>query len=169
MDFSASLPVLLHILAVLMIVVGLAGTILPALPGVPLMLAGMLLSAWAGDFEQVEWGWLTALAVLTALALLADFVAGLLGAKRVGASVWALVGAAVGTVVGLFFGIPGLLLGPFVGALLGELIAGSSLKRAAHVGVGAWIGFVIGAVLKVAIAFMMIGIFVFAWVFRACR
>lgn len=165
MDLSNSLPVLLHALAVLLILVGLAGTILPALPGVPLMLAGMVLSAWAGGFEQVGWGWIVVLAVLTALALLADFVAGLLGAKRVGASVWALVGAALGTLVGLFFGIPGLLLGPFVGALLGELMAGSSLKRAAHVGAGAWIGFVVGAVLKVGIAFMMIGLFAFAWIF----
>lgn len=165
MDLSNSLPVLLHTLAILLILVGLAGTILPALPGVPLMLAGMVLSAWAGGFEQVGWGWIVALAVLTALALLADFVAGLLGAKRVGASVWALVGAALGTLVGLFFGIPGLLLGPFVGALMGELVAGSSLKRAAHVGAGAWIGFVVGTVLKVGIAFMMIGLFAFAWIF----
>jgi uncharacterized protein YqgC (DUF456 family) len=165
MELSSWLPILLHALAVALILVGLAGTILPALPGIPLMLGGMVLSAWVGDFEQVGWGWLTALAVLTALAMLADFVAGLLGAKRVGASVWALVGAAVGTVVGLFFGIFGLLLGPFLGALLGELIAGSSLQRATHVGVGAWIGFVVGAVLKVAIAFMMIGLFAFAWIF----
>lgn len=166
MELSSWLPILLHVLAVALIIVGLAGTILPALPGIPLMLGGMLLSAWAGDFQQVGWGYLSVLAVLTVLALLADLVAGLLGAKRVGASVWALVGAALGTVAGLlFFSIPGLLLGPFVGALLGELIAGSSLKRAAHVGVGAWIGFVVGAVLKVAIAFMMIGIFAFAWIF----
>lgn len=165
MDYANWLPILLHVLAVLLILVGLAGTILPALPGIPLMLGGMILSAWVGDFEQVGWGWIAALAVLTGLALLADFVAGLLGAKRVGASVWALVGAAVGTVAGLFFGIFGLLLGPFLGALLGELIAGSSLQRATHVGVGAWIGFVVGAVLKVAIAFMMIGLFAFAWIF----
>lgn len=165
MDVSSWLPILLHTLAVLLILVGLAGTILPALPGVPLMLAGMILSAWAGDFQQVGWGWIAVLAALTALALLADFVAGLLGAKRVGASVWALVGAGLGTVVGLFFGIPGLLLGPFVGALLGELVAGSNLKRATHVGVGAWIGFVVGTVLKIGIAFMMIGLFAFAWIF----
>ena len=165
MDYSQILPVLLHALAVLIILVGLAGTILPALPGVPLMLAGMLLSAWVGDFEQVGWGWLAVLAVLTGIALLADFVAGLLGAKRVGASPWALFGAAVGTVAGLFFGLFGLLLGPFVGALLGELIAGSTLRRATEVGTGAWIGFLVGAVAKVAIAFTMLGVFVFAWIF----
>lgn len=165
MDYSQILPVLLHGLAVLIILIGLAGTILPALPGVPLMLAGMLLSAWVGDFEQVGWGWLAALAVLTGIALLADFVAGLLGAKRVGASPWALFGAAVGTVAGLFFGLFGLLLGPFVGALLGELIAGSTLRRATEVGTGAWIGFLVGAVAKVAIAFTMLGVFVFAWIF----
>ncbi len=165
MDSSNWLPIALHVLAVLLILVGLAGTLLPALPGIPLMLGGMILSAWVGDFQQVGWGWIAALTALTGLALLADFVAGLLGAKRVGASVWALVGAAVGTIAGLFFGIFGLLLGPFLGALLGELIAGSSLQRATHVGIGAWIGFVVGAVLKVAIAFTMIGLFAFAWIF----
>jgi len=164
-DYAALLPYLLHTLAVLLILAGLAGTILPALPGVPMMLAGMLLSAWAGDFAHVGWPMLTGLAVLTGLSILADLVAGLLGAKRVGASPWALVGAAVGTVAGLFFGLLGLLLGPFFGALVGELVAGGTLRRAAHVGVGAWLGFLIGAVLKVAIAFTMIGLFVFALIF----
>lgn len=165
MEFSAYVPALLHTLAALLILIGLAGTVLPALPGIPLMFGGMLLSAWAGGFSQLGWPTLTVLGVLTAMALLADLVAGLLGAKRVGASMWALVGAAIGTVAGLFFGLFGLLLGPFVGALVGELIAGSTLRRAADVGVGAWIGFVVGAVLKVAIAFAMLGVFVFALIF----
>jgi len=150
------------VLAGLLILVGFAGTILPALPGIPLMFSGMLLSAWMGDFQQIG-GWtLGLLGLLAVLSMVGDFVAGLLGAKRVGASGWALAGAALGTLIGLFFGLFGLMVGPFIGALLGELIAGATLHRATHVGLGAWLGFLLGTVLKIALAFMMLGVFLFA-------
>lgn len=155
--------IILYVLAALLILIGLVGTILPALPGVPLVFAGMLLAAWAGDFTHIGWVTLTVLGVLTGTALLVDLLAGLLGAKRVGASGWALFGAALGTVVGLFFGIPGLLLGPFVGALVGELIAGSNLRRSTTVGVGAWLGFVFGTLAKIALCFTMLGVFAAAY------
>lgn len=157
--------ILLYILAALMIVIGIIGTIVPALPGVPVVFLGMVLAAWAGDFTQIGWLTLTVLGVLTALALLVDLLASLLGAKRVGASGWALFGAGLGTVVGLFFGIPGLILGPFVGAVLGELIAGSSLRRSTIVGVGAWLGFVFGTLAKIALCFTMLGVFALAFLF----
>jgi uncharacterized protein YqgC (DUF456 family) len=157
--------ILLYILAALLIVIGIAGTIVPALPGVPVVFLGMVLAAWAGDFNQIGWLTLTVLGVLTALALLVDLLASLLGAKRVGASGWALFGAGLGTVVGLFFGIPGLILGPFVGAVLGELIAGSTLRRSTIVGVGAWLGFVFGTLAKIALCFTMLGVFALACLF----
>jgi hypothetical protein len=158
-----TIQILLYVLATLLIVIGLAGTILPALPGVPVVFAGMLVAAWAGDFVHIGWPTLTILGVLTALALLVDLLSGLLGAKRVGASGWALFGAAVGTIVGLFFGIIGLILGPFVGAVLGELIAGSNLRRSAEVGIGAWLGFVFGTLAKIALCFTMLGVFALAY------
>ena len=162
MDFPNWQPVAVHVLAGLLILVGFAGTILPALPGIPLMFSGMLLSAWMGDFQQIG-GWtLGLLGLLAVLSMVGDFVAGLLGAKRVGASGWALAGAALGTLIGLFFGLLGLMVGPFIGALLGELIAGATLHRATHVGLGAWLGFLLGTVLKIALAFMMLGVFLFA-------
>jgi len=157
--------ILLYVLAALLIVIGIAGTIVPALPGIPVVFLGMVLAAWAGDFTQIGWVTLTVLGVLTALALLVDLLASLLGAKRVGASGWALFGAAVGTIVGMFFGIPGLILGPFVGAVLGELIAGSTLRRSTVVGVGAWLGFVFGTLAKIALCFTMLGVFLLALVF----
>ena len=162
MDFPNWQPIAVHVLAGLLILVGFAGTILPALPGIPLMFSGMLLSAWMDDFQHIG-GWtLGLLSLLAVLSMLGDLVAGLLGAKRVGASAWALAGAALGTLIGLFFGLLGLMLGPFIGALLGELIAGATLHRATHVGLGAWLGFVLGTVLKIALAFMMLGVFLFA-------
>ncbi|MEO8012441.1 MAG: DUF456 domain-containing protein [Dokdonella sp.] len=160
-----SSEIILYALAVALILVGIAGTILPALPGVPLVFAGMLVAAWAGDFALIGWPTLTLLGVLTAIAIAVDFIAGVLGAKRVGASGWALIGAAIGTVAGLFLGLPGLILGPFVGALLGELIAGSSLQRSTSVGVGAWLGFVFGTLAKIALCFTMLGVFIFSLVF----
>jgi uncharacterized protein YqgC (DUF456 family) len=157
---------ILYALAAALILVGLAGTILPALPGVPLVFAGMLVAAWAGDFLQIGWPTLTILGILTALAVLIDFIAGLVGAKRVGASGWALLGAALGTIVGMFVGgIFGLIFGPFVGAVAGELIAGSTLKRSTVVGVGAWLGFLFGTIAKIALCFTMLGVFALAYVF----
>ncbi|PZQ16605.1 MAG: DUF456 domain-containing protein [Rhodanobacter denitrificans] len=153
---------ILYALAAALILVGLAGAILPALPGVPLVFAGMLVAAWAGDFVYIGWPTLTVLGVLTVLALIVDFVASILGAKRVGASRWALVGAAVGTLVGVFFGLPGLLLGPFLGALIGELVAGGTLRRSTAVGIGAWLGFVFGTLAKIALCFTMLGVFALA-------
>lgn len=144
-------------------VVGIAGLILPALPGLPLVFSGMLLAAWAGDFQQVGWVTLVVLGLLTALSIAIDILATLVGAKRVGASRKALIGALVGTVVGLFFGPVGLFAGPFVGALLGELWHGRQLGKAARVGLGTWLGILLGTVLKLGLAFAMLGLFVFAW------
>ncbi|HKE47971.1 MAG TPA: DUF456 domain-containing protein [Rhodanobacteraceae bacterium] len=159
MDISS----LWYVLAAVLIVVGVIGTVVPALPGVPLVFAGMLVAAWADGFQHVGLWTLIGLGVLTLIAVAVDFFAGLAGAKRVGASRLALIGAAVGTLVGIFFGIPGLLLGPFLGALIGELFAGATLKRAAGVGVGAWLGFLVGTVLKLAVCFAMLGLFALAF------
>ncbi len=153
-----------YVLAAVLIAVGILGTILPALPGVPLVFAGMLLAAWADGFAHVGLFTLLGLGALTLVAVGVDFIAGVLGAKRVGAHRYAVIGAALGTVIGLFFGLPGLLLGPFLGALAGELVAGSTLRRATGVGVGAWIGFLVGAVVKLGVCFAMLGIFALAFV-----
>ena len=162
------LQMLYYVLAIVLMVVGIAGTVLPALPGLPLVFAGMLLAAWAGGFEEVG-GWTMAvLALLTLLSLGIDFMATALGAKRVGASKPALVGAVLGTFVGLMFGFVGVFIGPFVGALLGELVwlrgvGGRELGQATKVGVGTWLGVVVGTVLKLGVAFLMVGLFVLAW------
>ncbi|MEP6881424.1 MAG: DUF456 domain-containing protein [Dokdonella sp.] len=155
--------IILYIVAALLIIIGTIGTILPALPGVPIVYLGMVLAAWAGDFSHIGWPTLTILGVLTVLAIIVDLLASVLGAKRVGASGWALFGAAAGTVIGLFLGIIGLILGPFVGAVVGELIAGSTLRRSTHVGIGAWLGFIFGTLARIALCFTMIGVFIVAY------
>ncbi len=156
---------LYYAIAVILVLVGIAGTILPALPGLPLVFAGMLLGAWAGDFAYIGVPTLVVLGVLTAFSLVVDFWATALGAKRVGASGKAVAGAVIGTFVGIFFGPIGLFAGPFIGALAGELLHGRDVGQATRVGFGTWLGVVFGTVLKLALAFTMVGLFVLAWVF----
>lgn len=157
--------VALWILTALLMAAGLAGAVLPVLPGAALVLAGAVLGAWIDGFERVG-GW--TLGVLVALAILSwvlDYVAALLGAKKVGASRLALIGAAVGTVAGLMFGIVGVFVLPFIGAALGEYIARRDHQAAARVGLATGLGLLLALVAKVVIAFMMIGLFVAALIF----
>ena len=154
---------LYYALAMILVLVGIGGVILPALPGLPLVFAGMLLAAWAGDFQQIGWFPLVLLGLMTLLSVAVDFFATMMGAKRVGASRKALLGAVVGTFAGLFFGPIGLFVGPFVGALLGELWHGKELGQATKVGLGTWLGILLGTVLKLGLAFAMLGLFALAW------
>lgn len=153
---------LLWVVAVVLVVVGFVGVVLPALPGAVLIFVGLLLAAWADGFTRVGIATLVVIGIIGAASYGIDFVAGALGTKRLGASPRAMVGAGLGTLFGLFFGIPGLILGPFVGAVLGELSAHRDLVRAGKAGLAAWIGFAVGAVVKVGFAFLMVAIFVAA-------
>lgn len=156
---------LLWLLAALLIAVGFAGLILPMLPGIPLVFAGLVLLAWAENFAYVGWGTLAVLGLLALLSYAVDFLASALGAKHFGASPRAIVGAALGAVVGVFFGLPGIVLGPFAGALIAEFSQRASVAAATRAGVGALVGLVFGALLKIALAFTMIGVFVAAHLF----
>jgi uncharacterized protein YqgC (DUF456 family) len=151
-----------YLLAAALILFGLAGTILPVLPGVPIVFAGMWLAAWAGDYLWIGPGTLVLLGVLAGIAVLVDLIAGVLGARRIAATGAALWGAAIGTVIGLFFGLVGLLFGPFIGALIGEVSAGGSMRRSTHVGIATWIGLLFGTLAKVALSFTMLGVFIAA-------
>lgn len=146
-------------LAAVLVVGGIIGLIVPALPGPLLLFAGLWVAAWAEGFVFVGAKTLVALAVMAALASLADFVAGAFGARRYGASPRSVTGAALGALVGLFFGLPGLLLGPFIGALLGELSTRAGLVAAGRAGWGATIGLVLGTAAKIALGFAMLGLF----------
>ena len=144
---------------------GLAGTVLPLLPGTLLVWAGLLLGAWIDDFTRVSVLTVVVVTLLAALAWALDFVAGLMGAKRAGASNLALVGAAVGTIVGIFMGLVRVLFMPLVGAAIGEYWAQKDQQRAAKVALATWLGLMLGMVAKVVISFVMVGIFLVAlWV-----
>lgn len=154
--------ILLWLLAGLLVIAGLAGTVIPALPGVPLVFAGLFVGAWIGDFQTVGWFTIGILAALATVAWIVDFVAGAAGARYLGASSRAFWGATLGAVVGIFFGLVGILLGPFIGAMIGELSAGNDLVSSGRAGMGAWLGMVLATAVKLALVFLMIGIFAFA-------
>jgi uncharacterized protein YqgC (DUF456 family) len=158
-----TLQAVLYLIAALMMVIGVAGVVLPVLPGLPLTFAGMLLAAWAGDFQQVGWMTLTVLGLLTVLSVLVDFLSTALGAQRVGASRKAIVGSIIGTFAGLLFLPIGIFVGPFAGALIGEMLHGRELGQATKVGLATWLGLVVGMVLKVGLAFAMLALFLVMW------
>jgi uncharacterized protein len=150
------------LLAIILVAIGLAGVVLPAIPGAPLLFAGLFVAAWVEDFAYVGKWTLVILGLLALLTYGVDFWAAMFGAKRFGASKRAIVGALVGAIVGIFLGFPGVLFGPFIGAAIGELSARRNLEEAARAGFGATIGLVVGVALKVALALSMIGIFAVA-------
>ncbi len=153
---------LLWILSAALVLLGLAGTVLPVLPGTVLVWGGIVLGAWIDDFTRVGMSTVVVISVLAVLAWGLDYVAGLMGAQKAGASKLALLGAAVGTVLGLFMGLLGVLFMPLVGAAVGEYLARKDQTRAVKVGVATWIGIMLGLIAKVVLAFIMVGIFVAA-------
>lgn len=161
MDYSF----ILYLLAVVLVLVGIAGVILPALPGIPLVFAGLLLAAWADDFVHVGWLPLTVLGLLTLLSFAVDILATVVGAQRVGASRKALWGTFLGSIVGVFFMPIGLFVGPLAGALLGEYWHTRELGRSTKVGLATWLGILLGFALKLALVIAMLGLFAFAWFF----
>ena len=161
--FNADLggAILLWAAALTLIGVGLIGLVFPAIPGPPLLFGGLWMAAWIEDFLHVGLWSLIVLGMLALLGVLADFVAGALGAKRFGASGLSVLGATLGAVVGIFFGLIGLLIGPFAGAVIGELLSGRTLDAAGRAGIGATIGLLVGTAAKLATGIMMLAIFLF--------
>jgi uncharacterized protein YqgC (DUF456 family) len=156
------MDILLWVIGIVLVIVGLIGTVLPALPGAMLIVAGLVLAAWANGFTKVGVGTLVVIGVIGAASYLVDFAAAALGAKKFGASPRAMLGAGLGTLAGLFLGPVGIIFGPFVGAIIGELTVHRDMAKVGKAGLAAWIGFLAGMAVKVGIAFLMIAIFLSA-------
>jgi uncharacterized protein YqgC (DUF456 family) len=152
-------------LGLFVVVVGLVGLVLPAVPGTPLIMGGLALVAWADGFTRIGAFALAFILLLGAVGMALEHVAGALGARKAGASRWGVAGAVIGLMAGLPFGLPGLLLGPGIGAALFEYVRDPDFKRALRSGGGVFIGFLIGTVVKYAFAFAMIGVAAFAYAF----
>lgn len=154
--------ILLWIVVIALMLVGVVGTVVPALPGAVFVFAGVVLGAWIDDFTRVGSGTIIFSVVLTVLAWVADYLSAVLGAKRLGASREAILGALIGTGAGIFTGLVGIIFLPLVGAAIGEFIAVRNVTRAGSVGIATWIGLLVGTAVKIALCFVMIGVFIFA-------
>ena len=148
------------IISLLVILGGLAGIILPIIPSTPLIWVGVFIYAACDGFETIGWSLLLILAILTIVSLVLDYLGGVIGAKKYGATRWGLIGSVIGGIVGFFMGgIVGLIFGPFFGAVSFELLFGKDLKSAFKSGVGTLVGFLGGVIIKLVISVVIIGIF----------
>jgi uncharacterized protein YqgC (DUF456 family) len=150
------------IVCIACIIVGFIGTVIPALPGPPLIFLGIALVGWWYEFSLVGVPTLIVTGALAVLALVIDSMASVLGAKKVGATRAAIVGSTIGALVGMFFFLPGIILGPFIGAVLGELYAEKGWEQATKVGIGTWLGLLAGTAAKIALSLAMLGVFLLA-------
>jgi uncharacterized protein YqgC (DUF456 family) len=149
----------LWLLAGMLVAAGIAGAVLPLLPGAPLVFLGLLVGAWIDGFQRVGAVTLVLLALLTLGSFAIELWATRHGARRVGASGLAVFGAVLGGVAGLFFSLPGVILGPFLGAFAGEYLARRNLRQAGRAGLGTWLGLLLATAGRLAIVFTMLGIF----------
>ena len=149
--------------AFVFIAAGFAGTVVPAIPGLPLIAAGGWLSGWADHYEKIGWKTIVVLVVLAVIGVVVDTAAQTMGAQRAGASKAGIIGSLVGTVIGMFMGLFGLLFMPLIGAAVGEFYAKRNLIHAGKVGVATWLGMIVGTAVKVALAFAMTGILIFVY------
>ena len=158
--------ILLFIGTLLIMLVGLAGVILPMLPGVPIIWLGAFLYGLFTGFEEINWNILGVFAILTGFTIILDYVANLYGAKRMGATRWGILGAILGMLVGLLTaGLIGLLIGSFLGAVLGEILSGKTQSQALRAGIGTFLGFLGGTLIKFIVGSIMIGIFLWKVLF----
>lgn len=154
-------------LALLVMLAGLIGSIVPGLPGTPLILLatiGHRLYFGAASASNLVLGVLVG---LTIVSVVFDFLATALGAKKFGATWRGALGAVVGGVIGLFFSLPGIIFGPFLGAMLFEMLGDKEFKKAAHAGLGATLGLLLGIAGKFSIGVMMAILFAVNVVMRS--
>ena len=154
-------------IALLIMAVGVVGSILPGIPSTPLVLLGAIGHKLYFGQTGVGWFVMSVLAVFTLLSLVMDYLASIYGAKRLGATWRGSTGAMVGGLIGLFFNIPGLLLGPFLGATVFELAGGRKLKESSRAGLGATLGLLAGALGKVLCCLGMILLFTVDVLYRS--
>lgn len=146
--------------AIVVMAVGLIGTVLPVVPGTTIILAAAVgHRLMVGSERGMSWWALSLLVVLTLISYALGFASGYMGAKYFGASRWGVFGAVLGVIVGIFTGFVTLLVAPLIGAVVGEVIAGKRLLKAGKAGWGALLGNLAGMISQLAIGLGMVIIF----------
>jgi uncharacterized protein len=155
------------VLALLLMCVGVAGSILPGLPSTPVVLIAAIVHKLFFGPTGAAWWVIGVLGLITVVSLVVDYLASVYGAKRLGATWRGAVGAIVGGLIGLFFNLPGILLGPFLGAVVFELAGRRTMKDASLAGVGATLGLLAGVLGKLACCVAMMGLFTANVIYRS--
>ena len=159
------LQILAFIFALLICLVGLAGVILPVLPGTPIIFVGILFFSAVTVFKIITWQYLLIFAALMIFSLFVDYLANYYGVKKMGGRTIGAIGAVVGLIVGLFIHWAAVIILPFLFAVVIELIAGTRGDKALKAGTGAWIGLIFGGLLRFIIGCVMIGLFMWIVLF----
>jgi uncharacterized protein YqgC (DUF456 family) len=154
-------------IAVIIMFIGLAGSILPGIPSTPLVLAAAVAHKLYFGATGPAWWVVAILVLITALSLLMDYLTTVYGAKKLGATWRGAVGAIVGALVGIFFNVPGIILGPFIGAMAFEMAGGRTVKESSRAGLGATLGLLAGAIGKVACCVAMMTLFIANVIYRS--
>ena len=142
------LDIFLLILAFLCILLGIIGSILPGLPGMPLAYVGLWI-AQATDRIDFSWQFLLIWGAVTVVLQVLDYLIPAWGTKYYGGTKYGIWGSTIGVFVGLWFGAIGVIIGPLIGAILGELLAGKQIAEAIKAGWGSFIGILFGTVIKI--------------------
>jgi hypothetical protein len=150
---------ILLVFAIILMILGIIGCLLPVLPGPPLSYFGILLLHFT-KFADFSSALLITLAAVVVFVSILDYVVPVWGTRKFGGSKYGTRGATVGLIIGFFLGPLGIIIGPFIGAVVGELIFKDDMKYAIKAGFGSLLGFLTGIGLKLAVSFLMTFYFV---------
>lgn len=157
--------VIMIIVASLILLLGLAGVILPGLPGIPIMWVVVAIDYWFLGYLGLAQTWMVVLSALAAATLVIDYLATSFGVKKKGGSIWGMAGTLIGMISGLIlFNLPGMLVGCFLGAFAGELIHGKTSRQAGAIALGSLLGYAIATAFKLA-AWLLYAIIIFYNIF----
>ena len=146
-----------EILLLILLIIGLAGTIIPLLPGIPFMFVTILIYGFIDNWQVINPWFVISIGIITAISMFIDYYSGVWGAKKYGASRAGTWGAILGGILGLFIMGPlGLFLGPLIGVLIGEVLSGKSLDKAIDAGIGTFVGVLGGTVIRVFISLIIL-------------
>jgi uncharacterized protein len=156
------MDVFLLVLGSVLMLLGLAGCVLPFLPGPPLCYVALLIQQLQGSPPYTS-QFLVIWAVITAVVTVLDYIIPVYGTKKYGGTKYGMWGCVIGLVAGLWIGPVGIIIGPFIGAFIGELVANSSSEQALRAAFGSFLGFLVGTLLKLVACFVMVWYFIKAF------
>ena len=150
------MDIVLICLALIFIIAGIVGCVVPGLPGPPLNLIGLILLTFVNGMETIHWAFWVFYGIITTFIVILDYVLPIWGTKKLGGSKRGVWGAAIGLFVGIFASVGlgpfGIIILPFVGAVIGELTTQKELKDAMKAGVGALFGILVSTVGKLTVS-----------------